>query len=147
MPSWHLARLALSVELLLFWRGGCARLVAPRASDDSRALAVLSGGPSAMPQGVAFGWFVGEAVLGSSAMEWGLTMERYGSYSAECGTFGGDRRFEPESDGCWGGGASYAATVLIADRCGPWGGWAEAWGSTGGRTRRSNVSGRRRKSD
>ena len=23
-----------------------------------------------MPQDVAFGWFVGEAVLGSSAMEW-----------------------------------------------------------------------------
>ena len=84
VPSWHRARLALLVELLLFWRGGVRKACSSSnfcggccpgadrrgASGDSRALAVLSGGLSAMPQVVAFGCFIGEAVLGSSAMEW-----------------------------------------------------------------------------
>ena len=72
------------VELLSFWRGGVRKACSSSnfcggrcpgadrrgARGDSRALAVLSGEPSAMPQDVAFGWFVGEAVLGSLAMEW-----------------------------------------------------------------------------
>ena len=49
-----------------------------------------------MPHDVAFGWFVGEAVLGSSAMDWAADGEvqwvpQSADFlgAAECGLFGG----------------------------------------------------------